>query len=63
MTLIKKSRIRIDPSRISAWFLIGAALLAGCSGAPKVTSSGFLPDYALLQPDPARWRPKVGGAD
>lgn len=32
--------------------MIGAALLAGCSGAPKITSSGFLPDYAMLQPDP-----------
>lgn len=59
MTLIRKPRIRMYPSRISAWFLIAAAMLAGCSGAPTVTSSGFLPDYSLLQPDPAdgalRW--------
>ncbi|MBZ0169103.1 hypothetical protein MELA_00942 [Candidatus Methylomirabilis lanthanidiphila] len=39
--------------RIGAWSLIVVAILAGCSGAPKVTRSGFLPDYSQLKPDPA----------
>lgn len=49
---------RIEPQRtasyllsIGAWSLMTVVMLAGCSGAPQVTRSGFLPDYSLLQPD------------
>ncbi len=36
------------PFSIGVWSLMIVAVLAGCSGAPKVTGSGFLPDYSLL---------------
>lgn len=53
MQRIKTQRTVSYPVKVGAWSLIGVAVLAGCSGAPKVTGSGFLPDYAQLKPDPA----------
>lgn len=64
MQRIKTQRTASSPLRIGVWSLMIAAVLAGCSGAPKVTGSGFLPDYSLLQPDPAdgvlRWSAPSG---